>query len=444
MAGYTRQEVARLDMEAGNDYDISSGEETQRRFWKPRYTVAAVIGAAALAGCGAMVSLKTAAEQEVKREEKKLTARMLFESDVIHKAAADNVLKSHAKLKDAEKSEQEVREIVAKTFKNIIEQMKTVDPATWHALENAEMTQEQHDTVAHVMKSLKDPRVMQIGLETGKALREAGSDKRNAQAKAVYDKLMPRSAEISALYDEIMPKKMQEVFKFKGGEGFKSILKPENAKVLKTVGGTYYDDFTKPEKTIMDRRLQVTAAAPQYAAPVAAAPATANPAVHYGIPQPPAGPSYQYTGESAPMKKALEALGIIGTVTAEADTMIRIINPVCKEFNHDLAINPMITTGIGAADFMFQIADCELDAVADHMNPVEAMGCPAMASSAGFDAAREMFTLTGVLGDNNPKNGAQGNHEGDATKHEGVFNDSPEGKGMEHAFPFCTMFGKCD
>lgn len=426
MAGYTSQEVARLDMEAGDDYDLSSGEEPQRRFWKPRYTLAAVLGAAALAGCGAMVSMKNTQEAP-----KKLTARMLFESDAIHKAAADNVLESHAKLKGAEKTEQEVREIVAKTFRNIIDQMKTVDPATWHALESAEMTQEQHDTIAHVLKSLKDPRVMQLGLETGKALREAGSDDRNTQAKAVYDKLMPRSAEIAALYDEIIPKHMQEVFKFKGGEGFKNILKPENAKVLKTVGGTYYDDFTKPEKTIMDRRLQFYN------------PAGANPAASGAIPQPPAGPSYMYHGESTGMQKALEALGIIGTATAEADTVVRIINPICKEFNHDLAINPMIVTGIGAADFMFQVADCELDAVADHMNPVEALGCPAMASSAGFDAAREMFTLTGVLGDNNPANGHQGNHEGEGKTHFGVFNDSPEGKSMEHTFPFCTLFNKC-
>merc|ERR1712070_284129 len=143
------------------------------------------------------------------------------------------------------------------------------------------------------------------------------------------------------------------------------------------------------------------------------------------------------------MKKALEALGILGTVTAEADTIIRIINPICKEYSHDLLINPKITTGIGAADFIFQMADCEADAVADHMNPVEALGCPAMASSAGFDAMREVFAMTGVLGDNNPKNGKQGNHEGDEKVHDGVFDDTSTGKAVEHSFPMCVVVNKC-
>jgi len=233
---------------------------------------------------------------------------------------------------------------------------------------------------------------------------------------------------------------MQELFKYKPGDGFKTMLKPETSKILKSVGGTYYDQFTAPDKTIQatDRRLQL-AAAPSYWHP------QGNPAVPVtpGIPQPPAGPSYEYHGISTPMKKAMEALGIIGTVAAEADTMVRIINPVCKEFNHDLAINPAITTGIGAADFMFQMADCELDAVADEMNPVEALGCPAMASSAGFDAMREVFSAVGLLGDNNPKNGEQGNHEGEARVHEGVFDDTEMGKEAEHAFPVCVLLGKC-
>merc|ERR1719393_1125131 len=140
----------------------------------------------------------------------------------------------------------------------------------------------------------------------------------------------------------------------------------------------------------------------------------------------------------------MEAFGIIGTTAAEADTLIRIINPICKEFNHDLMINPAITTGVGAADFIFQVADCELDAVADKMNPVEALGCPAMAGSAGFDAMREVFTATGILGDNNPKNGEQGNHEGESKVHQGVLDDTPEGKAIERTFPLCALVNKCN
>merc|ERR1711988_1974563 len=123
--------------------------------------------------------------------------------------------------------------------------------------------------------------------------------------------------------------------------------------------------------------------------------------------------------------------------------VVRMINPICKEFNHDLMINPAITTGIGAADFALEVADCELDAFADKMNPIEAMGCPAMAGSAGFDAMREVFTATGLLGDNNPENGEQGNHEGESKVHQGVLNDTPEGKAVEHTFPVCVLVNKC-
>jgi len=433
MVHYEASPLKQSDMEEGHDYEVSSGEEQQRFVFRRKHAVAAVLGAAALFGCGAAVGLKGSQEQP-----KKLTARMLFESDVIHHAAAENVLRVHSGVSEASKSKEEVKKIVSETFRNIIGQMKTVDPEMWHRLERVEMTQEQHDGVAHIMGKMKDPRVMKLGMDTAAALREAGSDSKNAEAKSVYNKFMPRQAEIRALYDEVMPKHMQELFKYQPGDGFKRMLDPSVSSRLKSVGGTYYDQFTAPEKSITNRRLQfhpAAAAAPAYAAP-AVSPAT-------GVPAMPAAPSYQYSGESQGMKKALEALGIIGTVTAEADTMVRIINPICKEFNHDLAINPAITTGIGAADFLFQIADCECDAVADHMNPVEAMGCPAMAGSAGFDAMREVFTATGVLGDNNAANGHQGNHEGEGKVHEGVFDDTDEGKAVEHSFPMCVIMNKC-
>lgn len=288
---------------------------------------------------------------------------------------------------------------------------------------------------------------MKLGVDTAAALREAGSDSRNAQAKAVYDKLMPRKAEIRSLYDEIVPKHMQEILKYKPGDGFKTMLEPKTAKLLKTVSGTYYDQFTSPEKTVAatDRRLYGALAGQMAQHLPAAAPAFAgaNPAAHpLMTPMHPAGPSWQYHDMSGPYKKALEALGIISTAAAEADTVVRIINPICKEYNHDLMINPAITTGVGAADLVFQVVDCELDAFEDK-NPLEGLGCPAMSGSAAFDAARELFTATGVLGDNNPKNGEQGNHEGESSVHEGIFDDSPEGEAVEHSFPMCIVMGKC-
>jgi hypothetical protein len=429
-------------MESGADYDVSSAEETAqpRSSWKPRHGFAAVLGAAALIGCGAAVTLKSAPAAEV-HPQKKFTARMLFESDHIHEAAAQNVLNTHRKLPRAVKSEQEVKKIVGETFRNIIESMKANDPETFAALEKAELSEEQHHGVAHILSSLKDPRMVKLGVDTATALREANSEDKAAQAKSVYDKLMPRKEELKALYNEIVPKHMQYVLKYKPGDGFENMLQKDNVKLLKTVGGSYYDQFSEPEKSIAatNRRLQVTAAPTQ----MAYALNSANPGVSPAYPVPATAPEHSWQQHvTKPYKKAEEAIGIVSTAAAEADAMLRIIKPVCKEFNKNLHVSPVVTSAIGVADFALQTVDCELDAIADS-NMVEGMGCPVMSSSAAFDAGREVFTVLGLLGDNNPKNGKQGNHAGDPTVHQGVLNDSKVGKAMEETFPLCALVSKC-
>jgi hypothetical protein len=393
-----------------------------------------VLGAAALVGCGAAVTtLKSAARPQVVQPQKKFTARTLFESDHIHEAAAQNVLNAHSKLPRAVKSKQEVKELVAKTFNKIIERMKVDDPETFKALEQVEMSDEQHHGIAQILNNLKKPSVMKIGVETAAALREAGSDDKHAQAKSVYDKLLQHKEELQAVYDEIMPKHMQELLKYKPGDGFDNMLSKDNVKLLKTIGGSYYNQFTEPEKSIAatDRRLAGYTYAANPAAPAAAQ-----------FPQPgKQGHSY-LPPVTKPYMKAEEALGIVGTVAAEADAMLRIIKPLGKEFGHNFKVNPVITSAIGASDFLLQMVDCELDAGAD-ANPVEGLGCPIMSSSAAFDGLRESLTMAGILGDNNPKNGKQGNHAGDSTVHEGVLDDSSNGKAIEETFPICTFVDKC-
>jgi len=201
----------------------------------------------------------------------------------------------------------------------------------------------------------------------------------------------------------------------------------------KTVGGNYYNQFTEPEKSIAatQRRLQ-TATVPAVSANPVTGPAfpVATKPEH----------SWEYH-VPAPYQKAEEAFGIVKTAADEAEALMRIIKPTAKEFGHNLHVNPAVTSAIGAGDFLVEIVDCELDAGADG-NPLEALGCPLMSSSAAFDAAREGLTLAGILGDNNPKNGKQGNHAGSA-EHEGILNDSKGGKEMLETYPVCAFFKTC-
>jgi hypothetical protein len=108
-------------------------------------------------------------------------------------------------------------------------------------------------------------------------------------------------------------------------------------------------------------------------------------------------------------------LGLLGAVTEEMRTVLDLSRGLSKETGSDLNVDPDITTGIGAADFAMEFGACEADAAADDFNPLELAACPIEFSSQGMDASRDLFTYLGLLGDNNPANGEQGNHAGENT-----------------------------
>eukprot|EP00929_Paragymnodinium_shiwhaense_P048534 TRINITY_DN2452_c0_g1_i2.p1 TRINITY_DN2452_c0_g1~~TRINITY_DN2452_c0_g1_i2.p1 ORF type:complete len:470 (+),score=111.11 TRINITY_DN2452_c0_g1_i2:83-1411(+) len=421
--------VVHLDVDAGTD--SSDTEEPPRRTWKPKHGVAAVLGAAIL-GCGAVLLRNQPADAP------KLTARTLLESPAVHDVASENVLNVHARLPGMTKSKEEVKDLVTRTFRDVSQRMKDMTPETWDALEGTTLSAEQHDGIVHMLKYMKDPRVMQLGLDTAAALREAGSDDQEALKASIIEKLKPRAKEIHSLYEEAVPAHMREVMKAKPGEGLNSILEPAKVKILKTVDGSYYDQFA-PEKTVatVDRRLQGNMYAVKSSVTTPAVQQSPYAMLRGGatFPTKQAAPTHSWVqkGVSGPYQKAEEALGVIGAALAEADTLVRMINPLCKVMpgGHDLKVPPMVTSALGLGDFVFQVADCELDAVADG-NGVEAVGCPAMSASAGMDAMREPLTLVGLLGDNNDKNGRQGNHEG-GKDHQGIFDDSKAGKTLAAA-----------
>lgn len=110
------------------------------------------------------------------------------------------------------------------------------------------------------------------------------------------------------------------------------------------------------------------------------------------------------------MKISQQVLGIVAAACEEARCVLDILRPMAKMFAKDMNVNPLITSGVGLCAGILETITCELDGVADGMNPVEISTCPLQFGSAGMDALRFLFTLMGLQGDNKPGNGQQGYH----------------------------------
>eukprot|EP00929_Paragymnodinium_shiwhaense_P002872 TRINITY_DN10318_c0_g2_i1.p2 TRINITY_DN10318_c0_g2~~TRINITY_DN10318_c0_g2_i1.p2 ORF type:complete len:512 (-),score=113.21 TRINITY_DN10318_c0_g2_i1:200-1651(-) len=468
MSQYSDAEVAGfLDVEGHTPVQPAASQP--QRSWKVHHVLAAIAGAAVVGTSGALLlkpSNAAAATTNVAAAAKgeKLTARSLFASPAIHDVATENVMNIKSHLPRSTKSREQVRHLVGKTFGDIVENVRQTSPELYAALEKTELTQDHHDGIVHMMRYLKDPRVMRIGVDTAKAMQEAQSDDEEVLKAHIKRKLKGRAKEIQEIY-MAMPASLQDVATSRPGEGFKSIFDPKKRQALKTLGGKWYEEFTQDVPMAVhdetDRRL--VWGHPAYSHPAYAHPAATGmggfmqPATRNNMMQPmqPMGAMYNQPVQHSwvqhvphPYKVAEEALSIVGTAFAEADTMLRMINPLEKVMpgGHDLKIPPWVTTAIGGGDFLFQNIDCELDAVADG-NVEEGVGCPMMSASAGFDMMREPFTLFGLLGDNNPGNGAQGNHAGHSAK-QGIFNDNAGGKQMKLEaaghWPICMFWGNCN
>eukprot|EP00929_Paragymnodinium_shiwhaense_P078890 TRINITY_DN4093_c0_g2_i1.p1 TRINITY_DN4093_c0_g2~~TRINITY_DN4093_c0_g2_i1.p1 ORF type:complete len:465 (+),score=134.25 TRINITY_DN4093_c0_g2_i1:86-1480(+) len=460
MVHYSEAEVSGfLDVEGQDPID---GDV--RRPWRLRHALAAMAGVAAVGTCGAVLMQQSMAPAEVPQPT--LTARSLLESPAIHDVAAENVMNIKSRIPQSQKTREEVRHLVELTFKDMVKKMRDGAPEMYSRLDNIELTQEHHDGVVHMMRYLKDPRVMQLGVDTAKAIRDAKSQDEDVLKKHIVDKLRERADTVRDIWME-MPPSVQDFATSRPGDGFKSVLQPGKLKRLQTVGGKWYDQFTTSaatatpdtaapvsEKTVSQRRLFWNTQPQAYHAGAAgyAFPAQGQQGQMTGLPQFASpfvqqGHSWVQHGISHQYKVAEEVLSIIGTAIGEADTMVRMINPLEKVMpgGHDLKIPPWVTTALGGADFMFQCADCEMDAAAD-TNAEEALGCPAMSASAGFDMMREPFTLMGILGDNNPGNGAQGNHAGHAST-AGAVSKGAGGQEMKKEacghFPMCMLFNNC-
>merc|ERR1719440_1255091 len=139
-------------------------------------------------------------------------------------------------------------------------------------------------------------------------------------------------------------------------------LDPKKIKMMRNVGDNWdklYHEGHKPN----DRRLQ------GYANPFAGGGNNNG----FSDEGPSFGTGIQAT--DAPEGITENTFGLMGATLEEARTVLDMARMCSKETGTDLQVDPDITTGIGAADFLAEFGACEADAAADDFNPLELAAC---------------------------------------------------------------------
>jgi hypothetical protein len=191
------------------------------------------------------------------------------------------------------------------------------------------------------------------------------------------------------------------------GDGLSDLLTPKRIELMKSASDDWDIHFEAPEQ---ERDLLSTRKLQGYASLIGGGGGAS------------AGAGDALT-TAAPMGMAEMGLAIPTAVLSEATCLLRMMRPLSKLVGEDLNVPPTVTTGLGAANYVTEIATCEMDAANDDFNPLEMASCPAEYGSEAMDACRDLFTVTGLMGDNNPTNGVQGNHNGDNATHLGIMDD---------------------
>eukprot|EP00929_Paragymnodinium_shiwhaense_P017446 TRINITY_DN12670_c0_g1_i2.p1 TRINITY_DN12670_c0_g1~~TRINITY_DN12670_c0_g1_i2.p1 ORF type:complete len:448 (+),score=75.59 TRINITY_DN12670_c0_g1_i2:65-1345(+) len=397
----------------GTDFETAEGAVNKaaraitcpwRRRLSAGQALAAGVGAAIVVTCGIFLICTSSAVGKPS----KLTARMLFESPAVHEVALENIWNIKARLPPSANSKHRVRRTVQRTFRDIIENMKEKKPEMWDALDTTELTQDEHDGVVRMMRFLKDPRVMRLGLAAAQALREGGQEGQSSAASAeeeaalqrrIIEKLRPHSGAVRQIFSEI-PRSLHEFATSSSGDGFRSIFATKRRDLLKTIHGEGYHAFTRRGNPQVDK-------------------------------------AFAFRSKKwRPDYLAHEVSGVVGSVVAQAECMLRIISPPEFAFPGDgeLQLASMLTGGSAGADFALQLGKCDLER-RDGLNGVEMYGCPMTTLIAGFDMLREPSALVDVLGAKKVKPLRRWRAIDDRRAKRGKEED------VQNVFPWCMLGG---
>jgi hypothetical protein len=361
------------------------------------------LGLIALVACAAL-ALVSAATMTDKKDE--LSIRELLEHADVHESAANNIMKIHQEWFGQPPSVWQVRRLTEQTFRNASQVLANKDPET----ANQKVSLGEKAAVVRALSYLSDRRVQKLGYDVAKAVKVAAKqypDRLNDPAKLkkhIAQTLGEKKlGEIRLLRDEIFPDELAK--KYAKGGGFEHLLNPKRIQFMSNIDDKWEEQFkllSSEDTSAQERRMQGYSGG-------WGAPAGQTGAAGYSSA---AGFAVQTTTDHN-LGTSEAVLGILGAAAEEANALVRIIRPMGKVMGNDLNVDPLATSGIGAAAFVLEAADCEINAAMDQFNPIEMAGCPLEYGSEGFDACREFLAMAGILGDNNPKNGEQGNHNGE-------------------------------
>lgn len=348
---------------------------------------AVVFGVGALVACGFMAFV---ASGTTTRGGGDMTARMLLDSPEVHAVATRNLVKIGRQTLGGEIREEMVRSRVADNFKAIGRMMDAQLPDVSRVLKSVPLTEEQTHAVLHMAGYLSDPRLQQIGLDVAHAIRDADTHDPAVLKLRIAERLGSRRAELRQLYREVIPASQRTVFTG-AGRGLNELLEPSRVKLLKSFSDGWNARFSRTSQRSTDVGL----------------------ARMLGMV-----PTAEPTTEEK-LRTSEQVISSIGAASEEATAILRIIQPICELFGKTLDVPALVTSVLGALDFVLEVTACSLGAAADH-NPISSISCPILSSSAAFDAMREVFTLLGLLDDGNTKNGITGNVDGGPVTY-GVF-----------------------
>lgn len=270
--------------------------------------------------------------------------------------------------------------------------------------------------------------MQRIGLAIAHALADAKTTDPEKLKLHLAKALSPHREELTQLRKEVFPDPEMRALlgTSSDGESLKHLLHPDRIKLMGTVKG--WDKYFSTQTSNL-RRLSTWGSPTTPTYTQAARQSTYTQPATQSSSQGGWSTGATYAGASAitttnhPLATTEITLGMINAALEEAGCVLRVIKPITKEFKDDLNVPPDVTSAIGGLSAIIGITDCEINAAMDDYDPVEMGGCPLEFGSEAFDAMREVFTVLGILGDNNPKDGVQGNHNNEKQVHEGVLDD---------------------
>lgn len=315
-----------------------------------------------------------------------MTGRMLLDHPEVHAVAARNLVTIGRQTLGGDIRDEEVRDQVSQHFRTIGTMIDAKLPDVARVLNTVTLNTDQAKAVLHMMRYTSDPRVQQLGLEVAHAIRDADSDDPAILKLGIARRLAPRRRELQQLFREMIPPTQRAVFTGTG-RGLEELLDPSRVKMLKTVGEGWGARLsgTSHGSTDQDGFARLLGMVP-----------TAEPT------------------QEEKLRTSQQVIGSIGAAAEEVNAIMRIIQPICEMFGKALHVPPLVTSALGMLDFTLEVTACALGAAADK-NPMASVSCPMLSASAGFDALREIFTLLGLLDDENPENGINGNVDGGPT-----------------------------